>query len=233
MVFQDPYTSLNPTLTIAANAAEPLRVRGVPAKERRERVAAIFEEVGLNRNMLDRLPGELSGGQLQRVGIARALSIDPRVLILDEPVSALDVSVQAQILNLLRRLQSSRNLAYLFISHDMAVVRYISHRVAVMYLGRIVESGPSHDVLANPVHPYTEGMIAAVPEIHSASAPSRQLVSEQSRQHMAAGGCRFAPRCPLAVPECRQRDPHLVQVSPHHEVACLVRAPSEREHSDK
>ncbi|MGA4668777.1 dipeptide ABC transporter ATP-binding protein [Propionibacteriaceae bacterium Y1923] len=231
VVFQDPYTALNPSLSVAANAAEPLRVRGVPARERRERVAALFEEVGLNKNMLDRLPGELSGGQLQRVGIARALSVDPQVLVLDEPVSALDVSVQAQILNLLKRLQQARGLSYLFISHDMAVVRYISHRVAVMYLGRIVETGPAEQVLAHPVHPYTEGMIAAVPELGrpDSSDQHKQLATEQSRGALTHSGCRFEPRCRLRVADCTDIDPLLVPTDPAHQVACLVRAPSSQE----
>jgi peptide/nickel transport system ATP-binding protein len=231
VVFQDPYTSLNPTLTVGANAAEPLRVRGIGARARTARVAELFEEVGLSPNLTDRLPGELSGGQLQRVGIARALSVDPEVLVLDEPVSALDVSIQAQILNLLVRLQKSRNLAYLFISHDMAVVRYMAHRVAVMYLGRIVELGPARQVLGNPVHPYTEGMIAAVPTLHPRTGELERagLTTEQSRQALTHGGCRFEPRCRLRTDACRTTDPQLVDVAPAHQVACIVRAPLPQE----
>lgn len=230
IVFQDPFTSLNPALSVAANAAEPLRVRGVPRKERRERVAQLFDEVGLNLSLIDRLPGELSGGQLQRVGIARALSVDPSVLVLDEPVSALDVSIQAQILNLLIRLQDSRNLAYMFISHDMAVVRYIADRVAVMYLGRIVEIGPARELIAMPTHPYTEGMIAAVPTIQGTNRLARAgLTTEQSRAEVPVGGCRFEPRCRLRIQACREVDPALVEVSPGHAVACIVRAHSAQE----
>jgi peptide/nickel transport system ATP-binding protein len=231
VVFQDPYTSLNPTLSVSANAAEPLRVRGVGGRARAARVAELFEEVGLSANLMDRLPGELSGGQLQRVGIARALSVDPEVLVLDEPVSALDVSIQAQILNLLVRLQKARNLSYLFISHDMAVVRYMAHRVAVMYLGRIVELGPAREVLGNPVHPYTEGMLAAVPTLHPRTGELDRagLTTEQSRQALTHGGCRFEPRCRLRTDACRTTDPQLVDIAPGHQVACIVRAPFPQE----
>lgn len=164
IVFQDPFNALNPKLSVAANAAEPLRLRGIPESQRRRRIADLFTEVGLASQLLDRLPNELSGGQLQRVGIARALSVRPDVLVLDEPVSALDVSVEAQILNLLRDLQEARNLAYLFISHDMSVVRYVCHRVAVMYLGQIVELADADVLFTDPRHPYTQSLLAAIPD---------------------------------------------------------------------
>lgn len=222
IVFQDPFNSLNPKLSVADNAAEPLRIRGVGKSERRTRVAALFAEVGLGSQLLDRLPGELSGGQLQRVGIARALSVDPDILVLDEPVSALDVSVQAQILNLLRHLQEERHLSYLFISHDMAVVKYLCHRVAVMYMGRIVELGPADELFADPQHPYTEGMLAAVPEVNKQRSRTPMLKGEQTRSAVEEG-CNFRPRCPLAVEDCAVIDPALVRIG-QRDVACLVRA---------
>jgi len=222
IVFQDPFNSLNPRLSAADNAAEPLRLRHVGSDERRSQVKALFTEVGLGPQLLDRLPGELSGGQLQRVGIARALSVDPDILVLDEPVSALDVSVQAQILNLLRRLQEERNLAYLFISHDMAVVKYLCHRVAVMYMGRIVEIGAASTIFTNPQHPYTEGLLAAIPDVNAGTSRTAMLRGEQSRT-ASERGCHFRPRCPIAVDDCAVIDPGLMRIGTT-DAACLVRA---------
>lgn len=227
IVFQDPFHSLNPSLSVAANAAEPLRIRGVTATRRRAQVLDLFGEVGLGPELADRLPGELSGGQLQRVGIARALSVDPDLVVLDEPVSALDVSVQAQILNLLEDLQRRRRLSYLFISHDMAVVRYLAHRVAVMYLGRVVELGTVEQVFTTPQHPYTEGLLAAVPRLDTTPSPlTADLRGEQSTRHAEFGGCRFLPRCSLAEDRCADVDPHLLAIrgaGSDHRVACIVR----------
>lgn len=224
IVFQDPFNSVNPKLTVADNAADPLRIKGVGKAERRRRVSDLFEEVGLPARLMGRMPHELSGGQLQRVGIARALSVDPEVLILDEPVSALDVSVQAQILNLLRDLQQRRGLSYLFISHDMAVVKYLAHRVAVMYLGRVVELGATDDVLNSPRHPYTVGLLEAVPDLdREPDDVGPTLQGEQGAREAQLTGCRFLPRCPAAVDDCAVLDPALTPIG-DHQVACLVRA---------
>ena len=226
MVFQDPFSSLNPRKTIGATLDEVLRVhRIVPtATARRDRVVELLEMVGLPSQFIERLPHELSGGQRQRIGIARALAVDPSALILDEPVSALDVSVRAEVMNLLTRLQEQLGLSYIFISHDVSMVRQISDRVAVMYLGRFVEQGSWKDVLDSPLHPYTDGLRTAVP-VPDPSIDRPLLATVRGEVPNPAdppSGCTFHPRCPVAVAKCAEIIPHLDEVRPHHEVACLL-----------
>ena len=209
MIFQDPYASLNPRLKVWESVAEPLiGFSLVPRCQTREKVAELFSLVGLRADQLDRFPHELSGGQRQRVGIARALAAEPRLIVADEPVSALDVSIQAQILNLMREIHGRLQIAYLFISHDLGVVAYISTRVAVMYLGEIVETGATRDVLSNPRHPYTRELLASVPR-RAGGAGSRQppLEGDLPSPLDPPTGCRFHPRCRECMPVCAQRAP--------------------------
>ena len=223
VVFQDPLGALNPRRSVAASIAEGLAIHAlVPREERHARVDALLEEVGLQVSLRDRLPHELSGGQRQRVGIARALAVEPSFLVCDEPVSALDVSIQAQVLNLLLDLRDRRGLAYLFIAHDLAVVRRIADRVAVMYLGTVVETGPARGVIATPRHPYTRALVSAVPR----PDPDRQderivLGGEPPSPADPPPGCPFAPRCfhPLRDARCDAERPALRPVG-GHEVAC-------------
>ncbi|MBB95492.1 MAG: peptide ABC transporter ATP-binding protein [Rhodobacteraceae bacterium] len=218
MIFQDPYASLNPRQTIRKILTAPLHVHGIArGREAAEIVTGMAEAVGLGPDALDRFPHEFSGGQRQRIGIARALILKPRLVICDEPVSALDLSIQAQILNLLRRLQAERGPAYLFISHDLSVVRYISDRIAVMYLGRIVEMAPAHRLWQDPLHPYTRALIGAIPDATRRRAPD--LLPPETGGRPAAG-CRFANRCPLASARCLTEDPALHRASHGHQVAC-------------
>lgn len=226
MVFQDPYSSLNPRMTARDIVAEPLKNYGVRGSELVERVAAIFPQVGLRPDQMDRYPHEFSGGQRQRIGIARALALRPRVLICDEPVSALDVSVQAQVLNLLMDLQSELGIAYLFVAHDIAVVEHISHRIAVMYAGSIVEIGTKAEVLGSPSHPYTKALLSAVPRSHPSEPPVRvQLKGEFGGNQK--DGCRFASRCPLAFDRCLTEKPVSVRLSSTHSSAChLANSPN-------
>jgi oligopeptide/dipeptide ABC transporter ATP-binding protein len=225
IIFQDPYGSLNPRLTVGESVAEGIEIhRLAPRKEIPQRVAALLQEVGLDPSHAQRYPHEFSGGQRQRIGIARALAVEPSFLVCDEPVSALDVSVQAQVLNLLLDLQRSRGLSYLFIAHDLAVVRQIAHRVAVMYLGQIVETGRTEDVLSAPRHPYTQALLSAVPE----PDPDRQrtrilLAGEPPSPSRPPSGCRFHPRCfhPAKNDRCVAEPPPLralgsIQVACHH-----------------
>jgi len=222
MVFQDPYSSLDPRYSIGRTMAEPLKIHtDLDKDERRARVEELLETVNLESAFRDRFPHELSGGQLQRVSIATALTVDPDFLILDEPVSALDVSVQARILNLLMRLQRERGLSYLFISHDLSVVKHLSDRVAVMYLGEIVEHGETEALFQNPTHPYTEGLLASVPQPDPhVERTQQQLEGEIPSPLDPPSGCSFHPRCAYATEECKQDAPPLEDVFDGRQAAC-------------
>ena len=223
IIFQDPYASLNPRLKVRDIVGEPFIVHGIGTKgERRERVADLLRKVGLDPDYMNRYPHEFSGGQRQRLGIARALALNPKLIVADEPVSALDVSVQAQVINLLEDLQKEFELTYLFISHGLAVVEHISDRVAVMYLGRIVEVASAEELYANPLHPYTRALLSAIP----IPDPTRRrerivLKGDVPTPINPPSGCRFHTRCPEAIPECSKIDPDLREVSPGHTVACI------------
>jgi oligopeptide transport system ATP-binding protein len=220
LVFQDPYSSLPPKMRVGRILAEPLRIHGLaPPEGIEERVAALLRDVGLKPDHARALPHQLSGGQRQRVSIARALAVEPRLIVADEAVSALDVSVQAQILNLLKDLQQEHGIAYLFISHDLGVVRYMSHRIAVMYLGRVVEIGDAEEVVTRPLHPYTRGLLAAVPR---AEARGEQLAieSEPPSPVDPPSGCAFHPRCPIARPNCTHERPELREWLDRRAAAC-------------
>jgi peptide/nickel transport system ATP-binding protein/oligopeptide transport system ATP-binding protein len=223
MIYQDPYASLNPRMTAGEIVGEPLVVHGIGTpQERRERVAALFERCGLRPEAASRYAHEFSGGQRQRIGIARALSLGPELIVGDEPVSALDVSIQAQIINLLMDLQDEFKLSYLFVAHDLAVVEHISHRVAVMYLGRIVEMTDRKSLFEMPLHPYTEALLSAVP-IPRSSARKRKrviLTGDVPSPINPPAGCHFHTRCPYAMSRCRQEAPALREVTPGHVAAC-------------
>jgi oligopeptide/dipeptide ABC transporter ATP-binding protein len=224
MVFQDPYDSLNPRLTAGDNVAEALTAAGVPRPDQVARTRDLFDRVGLPAAFTGRYPHQLSGGQRQRVSIARALAVGPQVLVCDEAVSALDVSVRAQILNLLKDLQDADGLAYLFISHDMSTLRFIADDVAIMYQGRIVELGPADEVFARPRHPYTRALIAAIPQPGVGRRHRRGIVAGEAPSAEAVlSGCAFAPRCPIATDVCREVRPSLVAggaPAVPHQVAC-------------
>jgi oligopeptide/dipeptide ABC transporter ATP-binding protein len=225
IIFQDPFSSLNPRMRAGEIVGEPLKVHGtVPARERRERIAALFARVGLSAAQMDNYPHQFSGGQRQRIGVARALALNPKLIIGDEPVSALDVSIQAQVINLLTDLQRELGLAYLFISHNLAVVEHISHRIAVMYLGRIVEHTDKATLFRNPLHPYTEALLAAVPVPDPAARRAKRVLQGDvpSPLHPPAG-CHFHTRCPYAEARCRSEAPTLREVEPGHHVACHLR----------
>jgi oligopeptide transport system ATP-binding protein len=225
IVFQDPYTSLNPRMTVARTLAEPVRVHGLaPAPEIPERVRALLDMVGLRAEHAERYPHELSGGQRQRVGIARALAVGPRLIVADEAVSALDVSVRAQILNLFVELRERLGLAYLFVSHDLGVIRFVSHRVAVMYLGALVEVAPTDALFKRPLHPYTQALLAAIPTVGDGRTsifddPARLIRGELPSPMAVPRGCRFAGRCPHRFDRCDE-PPSLIDVEPGHRVAC-------------
>ena len=225
VIFQDPYSSLNPKMKIAHIIAEPLIIHKIYTsyKDRINRVKELLEIVGLRSEMIHRYPHEFSGGQRQRIGIARALAVDPEFIICDEPVSALDVSIQAQVINLLMDLQQKLGLTYLFISHDLKVVKHISHRVAVMYLGRIVEIANSLDIYQNPQHPYTKALMSSIPmpdpKVKCGSRPI--LKGDVPSPIHPPKGCVFHPRCPIATPECQECVPSLVNVSSTHQAACI------------
>lgn len=225
MVFQDPHTSLNPRLTIAETLLEPLREHGFDVGDAESYLAKELEKVGLSSEHLYRYPHELSGGQKQRVAILRAILLKPKLVVLDEPTSSLDVSVQAQILELLKSLQRLYNLTYMFISHDIAVVKYMSDRMAVMYLGKLVELGDSNSLFTNPLHPYSLMLISSVPVPDPKTARAKQKVKphgEPPSPINPPSGCRFHPRCPHVMDVCRTREPPLEEVSAGRRVACWL-----------
>ncbi|MBK5102839.1 MAG: ABC transporter ATP-binding protein [Burkholderiales bacterium] len=225
VIFQDPYSSLNPRMKVGSIIGEPMKVHGIypNEKERNQRVAELLSVCGLNPKFMDRYPHEMSGGQRQRVGIARALSLNPEFIVCDEAVSALDVSIQAQVINLLESLREQFNLAYLFIAHDLSVVHHLCHRVAVMYLGRLVEIADSDELFSNPLHPYTQALLEAVPipdpDVEKQRA-HRVMKGEIPSPINPPSGCVFHPRCPLAVDSCKQEVPQLRELKPGRWVAC-------------
>jgi oligopeptide/dipeptide ABC transporter ATP-binding protein len=222
MIFQDPFSSLNPRLTVKDIIGEPLAIHGVArGKEMEDRVAELMRAVGLDPAYMRRYPHEFSGGQRQRIGLARTLSLSPRLIIADEPVSALDVSIQAQVLNLLQQLQERLGLTLLFIAHDLSVVEHVSNRIAVMYVGKIVEMAGTEEMLRHPLHPYTEALISAVPPADPDIRPHRIVLEGEvaSPSHPPAG-CIFHPRCRYAEDVCSQEEPQLVEAEPDHYVSC-------------
>ena len=227
VIFQDPYSSLNPRMTAGNIIGEPLIVHGLVANkmEYRNKVADLLTNVGLNPYMADRFPHEFSGGQRQRIGVARALSVSPKFIVADEPVSALDVSIQAQIINLLEDLQEQFNLTYLFIAHDLSVVRHISDRVGVMYLGHLVEMAERNEIYRNPIHPYTKALLSAVPipdPVLDAQRERVLLTGEVPSPLNPPSGCVFHPRCPVANDTCSQILPELREVETDHYSACIL-----------
>jgi oligopeptide/dipeptide ABC transporter ATP-binding protein len=223
MIFQDPFSSLNPRMTIAEIIGEPLLVQGMSnTREREARVAELLDLVRLPAAYLNRFPHAFSGGQRQRIGIARALALHPSLIVADEPVSALDVSVQAQIVNLMLDLQDQLGLTYLFVAHDLSVVKHVSHRVAVMYAGRIVETAPTTELFTAPKHPYTEALLSAVPVPDPRRRAQRIVLKGDvaDPSHLPAG-CPFHPRCEYATDQCRTEVPTLTELAPGHAVSCL------------
>jgi oligopeptide/dipeptide ABC transporter ATP-binding protein len=222
IMFQDPYGSLNPRMPVGDIIQEPLDVHGIGTrKERRQAVTAMMETVGLRAEYERRYPHEFSGGQRQRIGVARALVLNPELLVLDEPISALDVSIQSQIINLLQEMQQRLNLTYLFIAHDLAVVRHMSDRVAVMYLGKIVETAENDELFDHPLHPYTQALLSAVPVPDPEVKRERIILQGDVPSPVnPPSGCHFRTRCPYAMPICKEQEPAMIEVSPGHTVAC-------------
>lgn len=225
MIFQDPYASLNPRMTVGNIIGEPIQNFGLANGNSVEKmVQELMETVGLSRRFIKRYPHEFSGGQRQRIGIARALALEPEFIVADEPISALDVSIQAQIMNLMNELQEEKNLTYLFISHDLRAVRHVSDRVAVMYLGEIVELAEGKDIYAEPLHPYSKALISAVP------VPDPEIEAERKRVILTGdvpspinppSGCHFHTRCPYAIDKCKTTEPQLVEIKPNHYASCI------------
>lgn len=225
MVFQDPYTSLNPKMTVGEIIEEPLIIHKLckSKKERVEKVMDMMQKVGLRKDQYYRYPHEFSGGQRQRIGLAKALILEPKIIVCDEPVSALDVSIQAQILNLLQKIKKEMNVSYLFISHNMSVVRYISDRIAVMYLGHIVEIAPTNELFEHPKHPYTKALLSAVPEADPHLKKEKiALKGDIPSPIDPPSGCPFHTRCPLAKDDCKYLEPKMQKISDDHEVSCLL-----------
>jgi oligopeptide/dipeptide ABC transporter ATP-binding protein len=224
IIFQDPYGSLNPRMTVGSIVGEPLAIhRIVPRAERRDRVAQLLRRVGLEPDMMNRYPHEFSGGQRQRIGVARAIALNPSLIVADEPVSALDVSVQAQVVNLLQDLQEEYGIAYLFIAHDLSVVEHICDRVAVMYRGRIVEAATRDRLYRDPKHPYTQALLSSVPVPDPEADRNPVLLPEEGAEPaVPVRGCAFQPRCPAAIDVCREREPRLLPMEPDQEVACFL-----------
>lgn len=225
IVFQDPYSSLNPRMTIYDIMKEPIETHGIDVGDEEEYIVKLLERVGLGREHLHRFPHEFSGGQRQRIAIARALALKPDLIVLDEPTSSLDVSVQAQILNILRELQEYYKLTYLFITHDLGVVRYIASRVAVMYLGKIVEISDTESIFNNSYHPYTKMLLSSIPVPDPKIAKVREkikLVGEPPSPLNPPPGCRFHPRCPYAIDVCRKEEPPIIDIEKNHVVSCWL-----------
>ena len=223
IIFQDPFSSLDPKMPISRLIGEPLLQAGTykNKKKMEQRVLELMETVGLPPRLYNAYPHELDGGRRQRVGIARALALDPKFIVCDEPVSALDVSIQAQILNLLKRLQRERGLTYIFITHDLSVIYYFADEIAVMYLGKIVEKAPAEELFAHPMHPYTQALLSAIPEPRLNSNRKRILLKGEITSPIGLpNGCRFAPRCEKCIDGCCEKEPELVEVTPGHFVAC-------------
>lgn len=232
MIFQDPYASLNPRMTVGQIIGEPIRTFGLANGDLEKKVQDLMETVGLSRRFTKRYPHEFSGGQRQRIGIARALAVDPEFIVADEPISALDVSIQAQIMNLMSRLQKDKDLTYLFISHDLRAIRHVSDRVAVMYLGKIVELADAKDIYKQPLHPYSKALISAVP------VPDPEIEAKRERIILKGDvpspinpplGCHFHTRCAYAEPRCKLETPKLVEIKPKHFVACVRISPEQPE----
>jgi oligopeptide/dipeptide ABC transporter ATP-binding protein len=225
IIFQDPYSSLNPRMKVGSIIAEPLEIHNVAnRRERRDRVAELLRVVGLDPDYASRYPHQFSGGQRQRIGIARALALNPDFIVADEPVSALDVSVQAQVVNLMQDLQEQFGLTYLFISHGLAVVKHISTRVGVMYLGKLVELAPAEEIYARPLHPYTQALLAAIPtpDPEAKQGAAQKLGGDVPNPIAPPAGCRFHTRCPHATAQCKAAEPKFSEIAPNHFVACFL-----------